>query len=416
MTINKLDVDAGTSSPNLAIFTVCNIAYLPKALVLAKSVSKFANIKLKVFLFDKKVDFSYPDNIAEIIWIEDLHIPQVLELAMLYDIIEFSTSLKPHIALHLLQSHQSIIFLDPDTRLFSKITPIEEDLKRYPIVLTPHYLSPQPSTENESDLAMMRFGSFNLGFFAVNRSDEGASFLKWWSERCIAFSFMESQFGLSTDQKWVSIAPCFYPNLHVSFQPGYNMAPWNTFERVLSKDTHGQYVVNGADPLVFFHFSNFDIDDLEYAKKRLSIEKERRYPQIIEISSTYSEELSEMTLLVEKVPYAFDRMSDGTFISPTLRRAYAAVRGELPQNHNPFDIQGPVGQFALKNGLLNKKGQSPYKYPGLKERANYPTVFLVAYFFLRLILKIVGPNRFYDLSKLMVFLSIYRLNRRLWKL
>jgi hypothetical protein len=35
---------------------------------------------------------------------------------------------------------------------------------------------------------------------------------------------------------------------------------------------------------------------------------------------------------------------------------------------------------------------------------------------MRLCLRLLGPNRFYDLSKLMVFLSIYRRNRRLWKL
>ena len=36
-----------------AIFTVCNIAYLPKALVLASSLKKFGAPKLIIYLFDK---------------------------------------------------------------------------------------------------------------------------------------------------------------------------------------------------------------------------------------------------------------------------------------------------------------------------------------------------------------------------
>lgn len=402
------------SSP--IVFTVCNIAYLPKALVLAESIKKYTNYTLKIVLFDKKVEFKHPQGIAEIIWIEDCEVPKLSELAMLYDIIEFSTSLKPFLALRFLELSNSVIFLDPDTCLFSSLQPIESDLQHYPIVLTPHYLKPQPSTANESDLAMMRFGSFNLGFFAVRKSEEGLAFLRWWSERCIAFSFMESQFGLSTDQKWVSIAPCFFPNIHISTNPGYNMAPWNTFERGLGKSAGGQLIVNNVVPLVFFHFSNFDSHDLEYVNKRLSIEKGLHYPVLIEIANQYNEVQRHMASMVDKRPYAFDAMSDGSYISPTLRRAYAAVRSELPEGHNPFDINGPVGKFARKNNLLDPRSKKQYKYPGLKEKDRHPKAFLLIYFLLRVLLKILGPNRFYDLSKLMVYLSLLRLNRNLWKL
>ena len=43
-----------------SVFTVCNLAYLPKALVVADSLSKYSNTKLKIYLFDRKIpaDFS----------------------------------------------------------------------------------------------------------------------------------------------------------------------------------------------------------------------------------------------------------------------------------------------------------------------------------------------------------------------
>jgi hypothetical protein len=226
---------------------------------------------------------------------------------------------------------------------------------------------------------------------------------------------MESQFGLSTDQKWVSIAPCFYPNLHVSFNSGYNMAPWNTFERKIIQFSDGTYYLEDGSPLIFFHFSNFDYSDPQYLHKRASSEKNISYFFLEKIGIDYSSALKEMTSSVGKVPYSFDFMSDGSYISPTLRRAYASIRRELPDVHNPFDSAGQVGLFASKNHLL-EKNNAKYIYPGLNEVIKHSKKFLIVYFFMRQALRVLGPNRFYDLSKLMVYLSIYRKNPNFWKL
>jgi hypothetical protein len=401
--------------PSPAIFTVCNVAYLPRALLLAGSIAKQQKRRLKIVVFDGKRQLDVAESEAEILWIEDLGVPRLRELAFMYDIIEFSTSLKPFIAGRLLETHDSVIFLDPDTCLFGALDAVLEELRAYPIILTPHYTTPQADDPAESDLGMMRFGSFNLGFFAVRRCHQGSAFLNWWSRRCVEFSFMESQFGLSTDQKWVSIAPCFFPELHISFNLGLNVAPWNTFERSITKTSDEDYLVNDRYPLVFFHFSNFDPGDPQYLKKRASCEAGRRYPALMELGMNYGAALAAATERIADPRYTFDYMSNGSYISPTLRRAYAAVRSELPQGHNPFDAAGPVGRFARRNRLLQRTGHK-YAYPQLTQAARHSASFEVIYFLMRLCLRVLGPNRFYDLSKLMVFLSIYRRNRGLWKL
>ncbi|MGD9842811.1 MAG: hypothetical protein AB7F79_07160 [Steroidobacteraceae bacterium] len=398
-----------------SVFTVCNIAYLPKALVLADSLMRHNGIKLKVVVFDRKQELRYPNDSVELLWVEELGVPKWLELAFMYDIIEFSTSLKPFIALKLLDSHEKVIFLDPDTCLYSPLQPILSDLESNPILLTPHYTTPQPDTAHESDLGMMRFGSFNLGFFAIKRSDEGMRFLQWWHQRCIDFCFMESQFGLSTDQKWIAIAPCLFESIKVSFNLGYNAAPWNTFERSISKNSAGAYIINNKFPLVFFHFSNFDFQDTQYLNKRASNEIGFDYPLLKEMGDEYARLLTIQLDAVDKVAYSFDYMTDGSYISPTLRRAYASVRSELPANHDPFDSTGPVGGFARKNFLIEKKAKR-YVYPGLKEAREHSRLLAVIYAVLRVTLRISGPNRFYDLSKLFVYLSMYRKNRDLWKM
>jgi hypothetical protein len=43
---------------DFTVFTVCNIAYLPKVLVLAESFHQFHKKKLDVVIFDKKNDFN----------------------------------------------------------------------------------------------------------------------------------------------------------------------------------------------------------------------------------------------------------------------------------------------------------------------------------------------------------------------
>lgn len=413
---NMTSTTIKTNNPELAVFTVCNIAYLPKALVLADSLREQQSVQLNVILFDSKQQLAPTPDHVNITWVEELGFAEWRKLAFLYDIIEFSTSLKPYIALKLLENHERVIFLDPDTAVYSSLDPILKDLDGAPVVLTPHHTKPQPDTETESDLPMMRFGSFNLGFFAVRRGAEANEFLTWWNKRCIDFCFMESQFGLSTDQKWVSIAPCFFDFLKISFNPGYNMAAWNTFEREITGKTNQQYIVNQKHPLIFFHFSNFDHADPQYLNKRASSEAGKRYELLEELGKDYSQKLKSYERAIKRPPYSFDYMSDGSYISPTLRRAYVSVRRKLPTHVDPFDSNGPVGNFARKNGLVSPKAQQRYSYPSFKEAKNNQKMLSFIYWLMRAFLRIFGPNRFYDLSKLMVFLSVYRKDHDYWKI
>jgi len=396
-----------------AVFTVCNLAYLPKALVLAASVLEFNDVKLQIFLFERKVPVDFSGIDADISWIEDMGVPNLYELAFKYDIIEFSTSLKPYLALKLLERFQRVIFLDPDTCVYHPLTPILADLNDHSIVLTPHYTTPQSDDASESDIGMMRFGSFNLGFFAIKNSQQGLYFLEWWSRRCRQFSFMESQFGLSTDQKWVSIAPCFFADLYVSFNLGYNVAPWNVYERSLTKDGE-RYLINGKSPLIFFHFSNFNQGDPEYLNKRSYGEKGVKKPILFELATAYGKALIDNKTVEASIKYGFDYMSNGEYISPTLRRAYACISNELPAGHDPFDSNSVVGIFARKNYLFETKAV-PYKSSGFTDIAAHQHKMKYIYFLMRVVLRLIGPNKFQNLSRLMVYLSSYRQNRGLWK-
>jgi hypothetical protein len=283
--MSKLIIDS------YAVFTVTNLAYLPKALVLAESLFKYDGEKLHIFIIDRKIDINLPNSNAEFIWIEDVGFSDFSELAFKYDITEFSTCLKPGITLNLFEKYTRVIFLDPDTCLYHSVAPILNDLNLHSVVLTPHYTTPHSNALADSDIAMMRFGSFNLGFFAVKKTDSGLYFLNWWDDRCRRFCYFETQFGLSTDQKWVSIAPCFFEDLYTSFNLGYNVAFWNLHERKLSKNLNDTVVVNEKYPLIFFHFSSFDEKIPELLSTRPFIKNSNLNETLADLSTTYRDAL-----------------------------------------------------------------------------------------------------------------------------
>ena len=234
-----------------AVFTVCNVKYLDKAFVLAESLHKYNDINLDIFLFDKKKELNINPDFCNIHWVEDLNIPEFKSLSFKYDVIELTTSLKGWISLNLLKNSSKVVFLDPDVMVFNDLQVIFDELDAHPVILTPHYFHPKINNLVD-DSVLMRQGQYNLGFFAVNSSQQSKSFLSWWSKRCLALGFNDTQGAMMVDQKWVSIATTFFPFIHISFNPGLNVSFWNLDEREISYNTDGYYVINGSYNLIFF--------------------------------------------------------------------------------------------------------------------------------------------------------------------
>jgi hypothetical protein len=397
----------------IAYFTVCNITYFPKAIVLAESLFKETGNILHIYVADKKNELVPKLPFYEIKWVEDENIERLMHLAFMYDVTEFSTSIKPLLTLKLLKIFKKVIYLDPDICVYSDLSELNLLLDTYPILLTPHYITPINDIKENYDLGLMRFGSFNLGFYAVNDSNEGIEFLNWWSERCINLCFAESQFGLSVDQKWVSLAPCFFSGIKILFDKGYNMAFWNIHERSLSINEN-EFIVNNETKLKFFHFSSFDINNPYKISKRPHKWINDGRQDLTGICVKYAENLKNFEYKLSKVKYSYDYMTNGTYISPTLRRAYAAIYYELDFNHNPFDSEGILKKFIKQNYLLQKNNEV-YHTMGTSNIASHNSKFIIVNKILRLILRIIGPNAFSNFSRLLVYLSSYRQNRSLWK-
>ena len=397
-----------SSVNNSGIFTVCNVAYLDKVMVLAESIFETNNLVLNVFVFDKK-RYIKTNSYCKIYWIEDLDIPDFNILSFKYTIIELTTSLKPFLSLYLLKTYSKVIFFDPDVMVFNSLSPIIYKLDFYPVILTPHNFNPKLNDEKR-----MKFGIYNLGFFAVNKKIESVNFLKWWSDRCLLNAFDDAQFGIFTDQKWVDIATCYFPYIHITYNSGFNVAHWNLNERTLSINNEGQYFINKTDPLIFFHFSAFDYLNPEKISKHDYELGNNNLKDLSDFGNMYYNKILNFENLCEDKTYSYDYMSDNKYISPTLRRAYTSFISEFPKSHNAFDSNGIVASFARKNHLF-QKDNSKYNIEGYLSIKNHTVKFKLIYAFLRYILFIIGPNNFMNLSKLFIFLSGYNKNKDMWK-
>ena len=245
------------------IFTSCTTCYIPKARVLAESVKKFhPSITFHLVLSDKLPDFFDLQNedFDSVILIEELDIDNLEQWIFKHSVVEICTAVKPLAFCKIFSTYsncQKIIFLDPDTAIFSSLDGLLDCLEDNSILLTPHQLEPEKTEEKiiDNELAILRHGIFNLGFIAVKASPEGHKFIDWWSDRCLNFCFIDPANGIYTDQRWIDLVPSYFPDFHIIRDPGCNVANWNLSNRVLTGDINSQILVNQS-PLVFYHFSS----------------------------------------------------------------------------------------------------------------------------------------------------------------
>lgn len=257
--------------------TSINNAYIPKAITLAESLRRVygAEAHVTCMLSDARrddIDYSAFDDVLTIDQL-DLPVPSLESWIFKHTVVELCTAVKPWAFKKIFQRYNAdtVLYMDPDTVAYSPLDEIYATLPEHPVILTPHVSVPAQDEDDLLDgemLGCLRHGVFNLGFLALSNHGEGVSFLDWWAKRCLDWCYDDATKGLFTDQRWVDLAPCFFPTLHVLRHPGYNTATWNLYYRTLSRNEQGDIIVNGEVPLRFFHFSGFDVGTHELMLKK----------------------------------------------------------------------------------------------------------------------------------------------------
>lgn len=330
-----------------AICTIASINYFSQVRNLSYSIKKYhIDIDVLVLIVDKvseniKKKITLNNGLYKLVYLEELEIDNLYELAFKYDIMEFNTALKPIFMKYLFtkMNYQNVIYLDPDIQVFSKLDFLLEKIEYYSIILTPHILNDLDGGVNELN-EYLKHGIFNLGFIALKNDCNSRKLLDWWSGKLMDNCYYDIDNGMAWDQKWLDFVPVLCDSVYILKNPGYNVAFWNLHERIISKKNNEFYVTSNCK-LVFYHFSHYRIERPEYVVyfddgDKITLEN---YSALVrEIYDIYFNNLVGMEYdYFSKIKYGFNYFNNGELILDSYRKQFAQIK-EKNNSANPFEI------------------------------------------------------------------------------
>jgi glycosyltransferase involved in cell wall biosynthesis len=318
--------------------------YLAQARVLARSfLEHHPGGSFTVLVIDGEQPFSrQPGDDFEVVVPPEVGIDEreFHRMAMIYDVMELATAVKPSFLKRLLaQGASDVTYFDPDIEIFQPLDDVSALAREHAIVLTPHTLTPlRHGGPEPGEVTLLLAGMFNLGFIAVGKSASG--FLDWWQERVARAARVDPHQGEFVDQRWVDFVPALFEHTLLR-DPGCNVAHWNLETRRFER-LDGEYRVDGR-PLRFFHFSGFNPEKPYLLSKFLGPEPRillSSHPALREICAAYAEKLFGAGFREAKaLPYAYDRLANGVTVSPRMRKLFrqALVNAERHSGEEPPD-------------------------------------------------------------------------------
>lgn len=268
------------------------------------------------------------------------------DMAMMYDVVEFATSVKPALLLKLLQSGLPVAYFDPDILVTAPLDDVFDQARGNGVVLTPHATSPLPrgGGRTETEDVILEAGVFNLGFIATGA--RGRPAMEWWHQRLRRECVIGPMHGRFVDQRWADLLPAYFPVI-VNRDPGLNVAWWNLPTRTLLPLPNGGHSVNDH-PLRFFHFSGYSPDrpwlltTHQGPVPRVTLSER---PDLLSLVDHYGDLLVRAGYNERKrIPYGLGSTASGMPIDQTMRQIFrsavlAADRGDAVHPPSPFGLE-----------------------------------------------------------------------------
>lgn len=260
----------------------------------------------------------------ELVTPTELDIQEFEHMATMYSVVELSTAVKPWLLRYLLNERQmeSVVYLDPDIRIFDRMDELEPLMRDHGLVLIPHVTTPIPRDgEKPTEADILIAGTYNLGFIGLKNGPQTDRLLDWWSERLVTDCLVAPERGYFVDQRWIDFVHGLADDFYVLRDPAYNVAYWNLHGRKLTFDD-GRYFVNG-NPLRFFHFSGYDPENRHLLSKHQTRIKLSEDPVLTRICNEYGDALIENGYEnVKEWPYTYDTLPNGVRLDQFMRRLY----------------------------------------------------------------------------------------------
>ena len=348
------------TAPSESGVLVCTIIarnYLPQARVLARSFAQQHPDGRFVALVIDDVEHEVESEPFEIWRPEDLDLAatEFRRMAGIYDLMALATCLKPWFLEALLGlGADTVIYLDPDIRLYAPLDDVASLARGRGIVLTPHLTAPIPTDGRRvTETDILGSGIYNLGFIALG-SNVGP-FLEFWKKRLRRDCYIDHGNQRFVDQRWIDLVPGMF-DCHILRDSKYNVAYWNLGHRELSW-TGNIYTIDGQ-PLGFFHFSGFDprkphiLSKHQGDRPRILLSDR---PALARICEEYRSALYEEGFgTFAPSEYPFDVLPNGITLNEKLRTLYRewVVECEDDDEETPDDLFSTHGAEAFAAYLM----------------------------------------------------------------
>lgn len=330
----------------MIIFTSICTNYAHKARTLAESVKKnIPDAKFIVCLTEREIPETMKSPyFDEVILSKDMWNGNFNRYIFKHAIVEASTAVKGQFFRYIIENYpkeRKFVYLDPDCYVYSDFVELRDILDTRPIVLCPHLLQPG---NIDMELSSTAHGVYNLGFLAVNRSEEAIKFINWWADRLYLFCYDDIQNGIFTDQKWIDLAPCFF-DVEILKHRGYDFATWSLLDCGMT-EKDGQYFVKG-DPLRFIHFSGYG-STIEKCMNDWLPEGGHPFKELYAEYSKLHEKNNEDG--VSNTPWSYSQYYSGEKIDDALRVSYRKNNDVMFSIDDPFLLSNKELRIMLNTG------------------------------------------------------------------
>jgi hypothetical protein len=244
----------------LRFAVIVDSGYLTRALVLHRSLRDFAgkvsleivcvDVEARRLLEQLELDGVGVLDIAEL----EAYDPALVEAKPNRTIAEYCWTAKPSLCRLLFDRYpatETVVYVDADLMFFAAPEFVLDELRGQSVLVVPHRSPPDQDWEDA-------LGTYNAGFIAFRRSPDALAVLDWWRARCLEWCFERVEPGRYCDQKYLDEWPRRFSGVRALEHVGGGLAPWNTSLHVLSGQ-EGNVYVDGAVPLVFFHYQSFKL-------------------------------------------------------------------------------------------------------------------------------------------------------------
>lgn len=328
-----------------AVFTIASRNYFAFVRTLMQSLEKSnPEYERYVGVADEITEeFSRLPRNFELLSLEELDLPHKDKMLFRYNILELNTAIKPFVFHTIFEKlgYDRVIYFDPDIYVYEKLTELEMCFERgYEIVLTPHLNDVCDDEGIPNDLDIIKSGIYNLGFLALSKSLNTMKLIRWWEGK-LEYQCIESfKDGLFVDQKWMDLVPAMFQHVCIFKHSGYNVAYWNMAVRKWRVDSKGKYVFND-DPLVFFHFSGLNPQDISGVSKYQNRFDINRIGVLKKLFEEYAATVLDNGFTeFKKFNYAYNHFDNGSYISDLLRKEYREhVWLQKKCGSNPFKAE-----------------------------------------------------------------------------